>query len=154
MKGNEKLVARLNRLLAEELAAINQYVVHSEMCENWGYERLHEATRKRAVQEMKHAEALIRRILFLGGTPIVSQLAPLHIGADVKAQIENDLAAERLAIQSYNEAIREARESGDDGTRQLLSAFVHDEEGDLEFLEAQLAQIEQMGLENYLAARG
>jgi bacterioferritin len=150
MKGNKKIIECLNALLADELTAINQYMVHSEMCANWGYERLHEAIEKRAITEMKHAEKLIERILFLDGTPIVSKLNKIEIGSDVKAQFENDLDAERMAVQAYNEGIQLAVESGDNGTRALLESILADEEHHVDWLEAQLAQIEQIGIENYL----
>src|SRR5512134_56627 len=108
MKGNPKIIAKLNELLAEELTAINQYMVHSEMCDNWGYARLHKAIERIAIDEMKHAEKLIGRILFLEGLPTVSKLNALQIGADVKAIIESDLGGENDAIASYNKAIRQA----------------------------------------------
>jgi bacterioferritin len=150
MKAKPKIIEKLNALLADELTAINQYIVHSEMCANWGYERLHEAIEKRAITEMKHAEKLIERILFLDGTPIVSKLNKIEIGSDVKAQFENDLDAERMAVQAYNEGIQLAVESGDNGTRALLESILADEEHQVDWLEAQLAQIEQIGIENYL----
>jgi bacterioferritin len=150
MKAKPKIIEKLNALLADELTAINQYIVHSEMCANWGYERLHEAIEKRAITEMKHAEKLIERILFLDGTPIVSKLNNIEIGSDVKAQFENDLDAERMAVQAYNEGIQLAVESGDNGTRALLESILADEEHHVDWLEAQLAQIEQIGIENYL----
>jgi bacterioferritin len=150
MKAKPKIIEKLNALLADELTAINQYIVHSEMCANWGYERLHEAIEKRAITEMKHAEKLIERILFLDGTPIVSKLDKIEIGSDVKAQFENDLDAERMAVQAYNEGIQLAVESGDNGTRALLESILADEEHHVDWLEAQLAQIEQIGIENYL----
>jgi bacterioferritin len=150
MKGKPKIIEKLNALLSDELTAINQYIVHSEMCANWGYERLHEAIEKRAITEMKHAEKLIERILFLDGTPIVSKLNKIEIGSDVKAQFENDLDAERMAVQAYNEGIQLAVESGDNGTRALLESILADEEHHVDWLEAQLAQIEQIGIENYL----
>jgi bacterioferritin len=150
MKGKPKIIEKLNALLADELTAINQYIVHSEMCANWGYERLHEAIEKRAITEMKHAEKLIERILFLDGTPIVSKLNKIEIGSDVKAQFENDLDAERMAVQAYNEGIQLAVESGDNGTRALLESILADEEHHVDWLEAQLDQIEQIGIENYL----
>jgi bacterioferritin len=150
MKAKPKIIEKLNALLADELTAINQYIVHSEMCANWGYERLHEAIEKRAITEMKHAEKLIERILFLDGIPIVSKLNKIEIGSDVKAQFENDLDAERMAVQAYNEGIQLAVESGDNGTRALLESILTDEEDHVDWLEAQLAQIEQMGIENYL----
>ncbi len=121
------------------------------MCADWAYERLHEAIEKRAIDEMKHAERLIGRIIFLEGQPIVSQLNPIHIGGDVVAQHKNDLAAEAAAIQAYNEAIRLAAEVGDNGTRELLESILKDEEVHLDWLEAQLDQVEQMGVQNYLA---
>ncbi|MCS7197086.1 MAG: bacterioferritin [Candidatus Bipolaricaulota bacterium] len=150
MKGNKKIIDRLNALLADELTAINQYMVHSEMCANWGYERLHEAIEKRAITEMKHAEKLIERILFLEGMPIVSKLNEIKIGSDVKAQFESDLAAEYMAIKAYNEGIALAVEVGDNGTRALLESILSDEEHHVDWLEAQLDQINQMGIENYL----
>jgi bacterioferritin len=150
MKAKPKIIEKLNALLSDELTAINQYIVHSEMCANWGYERLHEAIEKRAITEMKHAEKLIERILFLDGTPIVSKLNKIEIGSDVKAQFENDLDAERMAVQAYNEGIQLAVESGDNGTRALLESILTDEEDHVDWLEAQLAQIEQIGIENYL----
>ncbi len=150
MKGNEKVLQRLNALLAEELAAINQYMVHSEMCANWGYERLHETIEKRAIQEMKHAEKLIARILFLEGTPIVSQLNPIHIGEDVEKQLRQDWEAEEGAVKAYNEAIRLALELGDNGTRELLESILKDEEDHIDWIEAQLDQIKHMGIQNYL----
>jgi bacterioferritin len=150
MKGNEKVIEKLNVQLADELTAINQYMVHSEMCANWGYERLHDAIEKRAITEMKHAETLIARILFLEGRPIVSKMNPLFIGAEVESQLKNDLKAEEGAIHGYNEAIRVAVEAGDFGTRQLFGAILQDEEEHLDWIEAQLDQISQIGIQNYL----
>lgn len=150
MKGNEKILDTLNLLLADELTAINQYMVQSEMCADWGYEKLHEAIEKRAISEMKHAEKLIGRILFLEGKPIVSNLNNINIGATVAAQHENDCAAETMAIKAYNDGIRLAVEVGDNGTRDLLEEILEDEEEHLDWIEAQLDQIEQMGLQVYL----
>jgi bacterioferritin len=150
MKGNEKIIEQLNALLADELTAISQYMVHSEMCANWGYERLHEAIEKRAIDEMKHAEKLIARILFLEGRPIVSKLKEMHIGAEVEAQLKNDWAAEEGAIKAYNDGIRLAVELGDNGTRALLESILTDEEDHIDWLEAQLDQIKQMGIQDYL----
>jgi len=121
------------------------------MCANWGYARLHDAIEKRAIDEMKHAEKLIERIIFLDGTPIVSKLNELHIGTDVKAHHGNDLKAEEEAVKAYNEDIEFAAEVGDNGTRELVESILEDEEGDLDWIEAQLDQIQQMGMENYLA---
>jgi bacterioferritin len=150
MKGNEQIIETLNTLLADELTAINQYMVHSEMCEDWGYERLHESIEERAITEMRHAEKLIARILFLEGRPDVSNLNALHIGAEVKAMHENDVQSEYAAIKMYNEGIALAVELGDNGTRDLLESILTDEEEHADWLEAQLDQINQMGIQNYL----
>ena len=151
MKGNEKIIAILNDFLADELTAISQYMVHSEMCANWEYKRLHEAIEKRAIDEMKHAEKLIARILFLEGIPVVSELKKMSIGATVEAQLKSDLAAEAGAIKGYNDGVRLCLELGDNGSRELIDANLKDEEDHLDWLEAQLDQISQMGLQNYLA---
>jgi len=150
MKGNSKILERLNALLADELTAINQYMVQSEMCANWGYERLHKAIEKRAIDEMKHAEKLIGRIIFLEGTPTVSKLNKIDVGGDVAAQHKNDQAAEAGAIRAYNEGIKLAVEVGDNGTRELLESILKDEEDHIDWIEAQLDQIRQMGIQNYL----
>ncbi|HTP66752.1 MAG TPA: bacterioferritin [Geobacteraceae bacterium] len=150
MKGNKKLIEHLNARLAEELTAINQYMVHSEMCDSWGYGKLHKQIEKRAIAEMKHAEKLISRILFLEGIPIVSELNKIHIGAEIPKMHENDRLAEDGAIKSYNESIKLAAEVGDNGTRDLLTAILKDEEDHIDELEAQLDQIKQMGIQNYL----
>jgi bacterioferritin len=150
MKGNEKVIEHLNVRLSEELTAINQYMVHSEMCDNWGYGRLHKMIEKRAIDEMKHAEKLIGRILFLDGRPIVSNLNKVFIGAEVPKMHENDRIAEDAAIRGYNESIRVAVEVGDNGTRELLEAILKEEEDHIDLLEAQLDQIKQMGIQNYL----
>jgi len=150
MKGHKNVLAALNDLLSDELTAINQYIVHSEMCANWGYARLHKLVEKRAIDEMKHAEKLIARILFLEGTPVVSRLKSVHIGADVKAQIQSDWNAEEGAVRAYNAAIRQAAELGDNGSRELLESILKDEENHIDWLEAQLDQIKQMGIQNYL----
>ena len=150
MKGNDKIIEKLNALLADELTAVNQYMVHSEMCANWMYEHLHKAIEKRAIDEMKHAERLIGRILFLDGRPVVSVLNPLNIGADVEAQLANDWTAEADAVKAYNDGIRLAVEVGDNGTRELWESILKDEEDHIDWLEAQLEQIKQMGIQNYL----
>ncbi len=151
MKGNEKLIEQLNVRLAEELTAINQYMVHSEMCENWGYKKLGEMIEKRAVVEMKHAEKLIERILFLDGRPIVSNLNKITIGGEVPSMHKNDLGLEMDAVRGYNETIRLATEVGDNNTKVLVESILKDEEEHVDELEAQLDQIKQAGLENYLA---
>jgi len=151
MKGNEKLNQTLNSLLADELTAINQYTVHAEMCEQWGYGRLHKKVWARTLTEMKHAEKLIERILFLEGTPIVSKLNPIQIGPDVPKQFANDLNAEMGAIRAYNDAIKLAGDVGDFATRELLESILKDEDGHLDEIEMQQDQIEQMGVQLYLA---
>jgi len=150
MKGNDRIIARLNDLLADELTAINQYMVQSEMCDNWGYEKLHKAIEKRAIDEMKHAEKLIARILFLEGTPVVGKLNKINIGADVESQHKNDMKSEQGAVQAYNEGIKLAVQHGDNGSRELLEGILKDEEDHLDWIEAQLDQIRQMGIQNYL----
>ncbi len=150
MKGNAKVIETLNALLADELTTINQYMVHSEMCDNWGYEKLHKAIEARAIVEMKHAEKLIARIIFLEGTPTVSKLHAIHIGPDVEAQHKADWNAEHDAIKSYNAGIKVAVAAGDNGSRELLDDVLKDEEDHIDWLEAQLDQIKQMGIQNYL----
>jgi bacterioferritin len=153
MKGNQTVIETLNDLLADELTAINQYMVHSEVCKDWGYEHLHEVIEKRAITEMRHAEKLIGRILFLEGTPIVSNLKPMHIGADVPKQLENDRLAEATAVASYNKAAQQAADHLDNGTRDMLQDILTDEEAHLDELESQLDQVAQMGLQNFLQAQ-
>ena len=151
MKGDTALIQTLNELLAEELTAINQYMVHAEMCEQWGYEKLHEAIQKQAIDEMRHAEWLIGRILFLEGRPTVSRLNELHIGANVEEMMGADQHAEESAVRMYNDAIQKAVQANDHGTRELLSKILKDEERHLDFDEQQRDQIQQMGLQNFLA---
>ncbi len=153
MKGNPKLITVLNSLLAEELTAINQYMVHSEMCENWGYGKLHAAIKKQAMDEMHHAEWLIERIIFLDGSPTVSKLNPMKIGKTVLLMIKNDALDELDAVKKYNDAIKLAREVGDQSTVDLLTKILKMEEDHVDWAEIQSAQIEQMGLENYLVAQ-
>ncbi len=135
------------------LTAINQYMVHSEMCANWGYDRLHESIEKRAIDEMKHAEKLIARILFLDGKPTVSKLNAVRIGEDVPKQFEVDLAAEARAVQDYNAAIHLADQVGDAATRALLEGILQDEDAHTDWLEEQLDQIAQMGAAVYLSTQ-
>ena len=151
MKGDESVLKTLNALLADELTAINQYMVQSEMCANWGYEKLHKAIEKRAVDEMKHAEKLIGRILFLEGKPSVSKLNAIHIGKDVETIHRNDHASELDAVKSYNEGIRLCAEKADNGTRDMLQSILKDEEAHIDWLEEQMDQISQMGIQIYLA---
>ena len=151
MKSTPKMIAKLNELLAEELTAINQYMVHSEMCDNWGYAKLHKAIEKIAIDEMKHAEKLIARILFLEGAPTVSKLNQINIGKTPQGILQNDLAAEGDAVPSYNAGILLATEVKDAGSRELLEHILKDEESHTDWLESQRDQIAQMGVENYLA---
>jgi len=150
MKGNERIIEQLNMRLADELAASNQYMVHAEMCENWGFQRLHNMIRARAIVEMKHAEKLIARILFLEGRPIVSNLGPINIGSEIPKMHQVDHDAEEMAIKGYNESIRVAVELGDNGTRELLDSILEQEEEHIDEIEAQQDQISQMGLQIYL----
>jgi len=153
MKGNDKVIEKLNAQLADELTAINQYMVHSEMCANWGYEELHEAIEKRAITEMRHAEKLIARIIFLEGRPTVSVLNKISIGQDVETQLKNDWTAEHDAIKTYNEGVQLCVELVDNGTRALLESILTDEEDHIDWIEAQLDQINQMGIQNYLVEK-
>lgn len=153
MKGDPRLIETLNSLLADELTAINQYMVHSEMCANWGYERLHKTIEKRAITEMKHAEKLIGRILFLEGIPIVSNLREMHIGSDIPKQLENDHAAEEGAIKAYNEAIRLAGEVGDFATREILEHILNDEDQHIDEIEELQDQISHMTLPIFLTTQ-
>jgi bacterioferritin len=150
MKGNELVLKTLNDMLADELTVINQYMVHSEMCADWGYNKLHEAIEKRAIAEMKHAESLIGRILYLEGIPTVSVLNKMHIGGDVLAQFKNDLTGETETIKFYNKAMGIASDAADNGTRELIKSLLLDEEDHADWLETQLEQINQIGLQNYL----
>ncbi len=151
MKGNDTLTAVLNDLLSDELSAISQYMVHSEMCSNWGYEKLHKAIEKQAIDEMHHAEWLIQRILFLEGTPVVSQLKPMKIGKSVQEMVTNDEEAEAGAIRAYNDAIALAHEVNDQSTADLLTKILKMEEGHVDWAEIQRSQIDQMGLAQYLS---
>ena len=150
MKGNEKLLTVLNSLLADELTVINQYMVHSEMCKNWGYGKLHMAIRKQAMDEMHHAEWLIERIIFFEGLPTVSNLNTIMIGKTVSEIISNDYGDELDVVNDYNDAIKLAHEVDDQGSVDLLTKILKMEEGHVDWAEIQRAQIEQMGLENYL----
>ncbi|HPR71270.1 MAG TPA: bacterioferritin [Flexilinea sp.] len=151
MKGNEKVIQALNANLKDEMTAIDQYILHAEMCEDWGYSKLHDSIEKRAITEMKHAEALIARILFLEGIPIISELGKLSIGKDVEEMMAFDHKAEYDAIQSYNNAIKVCVEEKDNGTKELFEATLKDEEDHIDWIESQIDQISQMGIQNYLA---
>ncbi|MEI7901590.1 MAG: bacterioferritin [bacterium] len=151
MKGSDKVLAVLNALLADELTAINQYVVHAEMAENWGYGKLKKLLGSRAMTEMKHAEKLIERILFLEGIPIVSKLNMIRIGADIPKQFTHDLAAEMMAVKNYNTAINVATAADDNATKELLESILKDEDGHVNQIEEKLDQVKQMGIQNFLA---
>jgi bacterioferritin len=151
MKGNAKVIEKLNSLLSDELTAISQYMVQAEICANWGYKHLGEIIEKRAKDEMKHAEKHIERIIFLEEKPIVSELNKMHIGDAVEAFHQNDWDAENNAIQAYNEGIKLATEMGDNGTREILESILKDEEDHIDWIEAQFDQIKQMGVQVYLS---
>ena len=153
MKGEPKLIATLNGLLSDELTAVNQYMVHSEICDNWGYEKLHKMIEKRAIDEMKHAEKLIGRILFLEGVPIVSDLKKIFIGAEVPQMFTNDHEAESGAIASYNAAIVLAGEVKDYATRDILEAILRDEDAHIDSIEAVQDEIRQIGLPIFLSSQ-
>ena len=151
MKGKAEVIELLQKMLSEELLALNQYMLHAEMQSNWGYKRLHKETKKQAIGEMKHAEKIIERLLFLEGTPDLNDLPKLNIGKDVRQQLKNDLDLEKGAVASYNSAVAAARKAGDNASADLFDVLLHDEEDHVDHLETQLSLIAQLGLENYLA---
>jgi bacterioferritin len=150
MRGNEQVIEYLNEVLKAELTAINQYFLHAEMMENWRYDKLAKLTRKESIEEMQHAEKLIERLLYLEGVPRMDELFPLKIGDTVKQQIENDLELEDKAVERLNKAINVAVEANDNGSRELFESILVDEEEHIDFLDAQLHQIKEMGYDNYL----
>ena len=151
MQGNEKVIGCLNKALHDEISAVLQYMVQAETCENWGYGRLAGITRSRAIEEMKHAEALIERLLFLDTIPNVNVSLKPTIGKDVPQQFEAGLADETGAIKEYNESAKICREAGDAGTKDLFERLLHDEERHADYLDAQLHAIKAMGIGAYLA---
>jgi bacterioferritin len=153
MKGDPKVIDILNSLLARELTVVSQYMVHAELCENWGYDKLHEAIQKRAVTEMKHAESLIGRILFLEGIPIVSELEKMHIGADVPKMFANDYEAELDAAKRYNEGIQICGDAKDHATREILERILRDEDDHVDNIEEVQDQIAQMGIQMFLSTQ-
>jgi bacterioferritin len=153
MKGDPKLIETLNALLASELTVASQYMVHAEMCDNWGYNKLHETIQKRAVTEMKHAEALIGRIIFLEGIPVVSELQKMHIGADAPNMFANDHEAELDAVKQYNAGILVCGDAKDYATREILEHVLNDEDGHVDSIEEVLDQIAQMGIQMFLATQ-
>ena len=150
MQGKPKVIAALNEALKEELTAINQYFIHAEMCENWHYSKLGDYIKKQSIDEMKHAEALIERILFLDGTPNMTESMKLTIGQNVKEQLESDMKLEVDAVGMYNRFVQIARDEGDNASRELFERLVKDEEEHVDWLEAQLHQIRELGYERYL----
>jgi bacterioferritin len=151
MKGNAKVIAALQEALTEELTAINQYFLHAEMCENWHYTKLGNYIKKQSIDEMKHAEQLIERILFLDGTPSLTEPMRLTVGKDVKAQLRSDLDLELSAVAMYNHGIQTAQQHGDNASRELFERLLKNEEEHVDWLEAQLHQIEELGYERYLS---
>jgi bacterioferritin len=151
MQGNPKVIALLNEALKEELTAINQYFLHAEMCENWGYNKLGDYIKKQSIDEMKHAETLIERILFLDGSPNLTELMKLSVGQNVKEQLESDLKLEIGAVAMYNRAIQAARDELDNASRELFERLLKDEEAHVDWLEAQLHQVREIGYERYLS---
>jgi bacterioferritin len=152
MKGHPKVIEQLNRALREELTAINQYFVHAEMCENWGYDKLARYIKKQSIGEMKHAESLMERILFLDATPSMEPLA-LAIGGNVKDMIKSDLKLEIEAVAMYNEAVQIAYQNNDNGSRDLFVSLLKEEEEHVDWLEAQAHQIGELGYERYLTTQ-
>ena len=151
MKGNPKVIAALNEALTEELSAINQYFLHAELCENWHYGKLGDFIKKQSIDEMKHAETLIERILFLDGMPKMNEQMHVTIGQTVKEQLEADLALEVGAVEMYNRFVATARDAGDNASRELFERLLKDEEEHVDWLEAQLHQIKEIGYERYLS---
>ncbi len=151
MQGNPKVIAALNEALREELTAINQYFLHAEMCENWKYSKLADYIKKQSIDEMKHAEVLIERILFLDGTPNMTELMKLTVGQNVREQLESDLKLEMDAVAMYNRAVETSREASDNASRELFERLLKDEEDHVDWLEAQLHQIKEIGYERYLS---
>jgi bacterioferritin len=151
MRGNPKVIVELNAALKEELTAINQYFLHAEMCDNWKYDKLGSFIKKQSIDEMKHAEALIERILFLDATPSMTESLEIRVGQNVREQLENDLKLELNAVGMYNNSVRIARDEGDNASRELFERLLKDEESHVDWLEAQLHQIKELGYERYLS---
>jgi bacterioferritin len=151
MQGDAKIIALLNQVLKAELTAINQYFLHAEMCENWGYERLAKLIRKESIEEMTHAEKLMERILYLDGAPNMTDYFKINIGQSVEQQFKNDVQLEYDAVKRLNDGIQLANEKNDAGSRDLLESILNDEEHHIDWLEGQLHAIGEMGIQNYLA---
>lgn len=151
MKGHDQIIEVLNDVLSAELTAINQYFLHGKMCQNWGYDRLHSKIRAESIDEMKHADELMARVLYLEGLPNVQRLYKINIGQTVKEMLALDLEVERVAWKRLNDGIEVCRSLGDNGSRELLERILVSEEQHIDWLEAQLEQIKQIGEANYLA---
>jgi bacterioferritin len=151
MKGDQRIIDLLNEILTGELTAINQYFLHAKMCENWGYARLHEHIYKESIDEMKHADTLIERILYLEGLPNVQRLGKVNIGQTVVEMLKNDLGVETVAVPLLNKSIDACRAAGDNGSEDILTKILRAEEDHIEWLEAQLELVKQVGEANYLA---
>lgn len=150
MKGNPKVIKLLNEALKEELTAVNQYFLHAEMCENWHYDKLGSYIKKQSIDEMRHAESIIERILFLDGAPEMTETLKITIGKNVKEQIQSDLELELAAVKMYNNAVKVCREESDNASRELFEKLLKDEEDHVDWLEAQMHQISEMSYERYL----
>jgi bacterioferritin len=151
MKGNDEVIALLNDVLCAELTAINQYFIHGMMCKNWHYKKLAEIGRKESIEEMNHAQEIIDRILYLDGKPNMQKYLKVNAGKTIPEQFDFDLDLERGAVERYNRGIELAREKGDNGTRALLEKLLMNEEQHIDWIEGQIQQIQDMGLDNYLA---
>jgi bacterioferritin len=151
MRGNEQVIAQLNAALASELTAIVQYMTQSEMCNNWGYKRIGERTKKRAIEEMRHAEGLIERIIFLDSIPVLEVALKPQLGAGVQQQFEINLKDEHDAVRQYNQAVQVCAGAGDEGSRVLFEGMIEDEERHVDYLESELHAIGEMGIANYLS---
>ena len=151
MRGHQQIITTLNNVLTNELTAINQYFIHARMCENWGYQRLYKKLREESIGEMKDADEIIERILYLEGVPNMQRLGKVNVGESVPEQFRLDLELEKAAIQALNAGIEEARGLGDNGTRELLEHILEGEEEHANWIEAQMTLIAQVGEANYLA---
>ena len=151
MKGDKQVITLLNDVLTAELTAVNQYFLHARLCHHWGYERLHERVRKESIGEMKHADELIERILYLEGMPNVQRYGKVNVGQTVPEQFQLDLQLEYDAVKRLNEGIEACRTAGDNGTRTLLERILHEEEAHVDWLETQQETIKQVGAERYLS---
>ncbi len=151
MKGDDEIIEVLQEVLSAELTAVNQYFIHARMNENWGYKKLAEHIRKESIEEMMHAQKVIDRILYFDGAPDMSKYMKINVGKDVPEQFRNDLEVEYQAVPRLNKGIEVACAIGDNGTRALLEAILKEEEEHVDWLEAQLGLIKEIGVENYLA---